>query len=497
MTAAATLDKRHNGSIISSVMTSKARILEEQPVLSLRFLTVVTEFRAALIHFLAMNRISWDCIEIRLEIIGDIVRFTLEDKGAQLSLANWMKLENMRKTFSGKLLDACMLCEGSSTSGDARCPDHAGHVMYDIDCDVLMMFNLIETEDDENVQLNIDFPPEDITEHITKISAAPATVQPLMVDTIDPSDFDQIKMALATLAKSSERYEALAPVVARIEHLGLRRELIRSPTMVALEKLRSDFPNFSEVVDWVRSYVALNNLGDGRFSIPPILLCAEPGIGKTAFVHEMAQLTAAPLHFHDMSTAQSAGGLVGTEKHYSTAAPGLLFSAIALSPIANPILLLDEIDKAAGDERYSPTTPLLTLLEPRTSAAWTDLCIPLKMDLRNLQVWATCNSLRDIPGPLMSRFQVFHVPAPSIEQATIITGRIYSKLREASWGHHFPEALNQDVIEILSMLPPRQVTQQLTRGFGAAALAKRQQMEITVADIAGTDHIFTGRRIGF
>jgi ATP-dependent Lon protease len=252
-----------------------------------------------------------------------------------------------------------------------------------------------------------------------------------------------------------------------------------------IEDFSHDFPNFSEVAEVLHDHFALNAMGDGRVSWSPILLVGPAGIGKTEAARWLAERLCLPFRVMDMASTQSGSPLAGSESFWSNSEPGVLFELLAYQPKANPVVVLDELDKTDQDRPYDPLAALYTLLEPRSARSFIDLSIrDFSIDASHVNWIATANSADNIPAPLLSRMTVIHVQAPTPEQVARITQAIYGRMRaEARWGEAFAPKLDAAVVEQLQGLPPRQLGQALRRALGRAAREERDH--IRVGDLPG------------
>ncbi len=260
-----------------------------------------------------------------------------------------------------------------------------------------------------------------------------------------------------------------------------RRLAKATPALAAMAKLRQAFPHFSDVVDLIDRHLLLESRGRGVFSLPPLLMSGPPGTGKTFFFQELAGYVDTSYTMLSMESVTGGFSIVGLDYGWGTSNPGLVFESL-MKPgnTANPILLLDEIDKAPHSET-SPVTPvLLPLLEPHSARRFRDRCIPLDIDASHVCWVATANDLERVSLPLKSRFTVLHVPSPDFNARSAMAAHIYAALRKANgWGSSFDEVLPKETLQVL-VRPTgsaRDLRKNISEAFAKAAQQQRNRIE--------------------
>jgi ATP-dependent Lon protease len=256
--------------------------------------------------------------------------------------------------------------------------------------------------------------------------------------------------------------------------------LAKLPTTVFedLDALAERFPNFSYVVDYFKQQFALAFLTKHRpFAADPLLILGPPGVGKTAFCHELSRLV--DTHFEVIAMAGVTAGFVigGMSSGWHDGKPGMVVQALARGKRANPLYVMDEIDKVGGDKRYDPLGALYSLLEKETASGFIDESLEIPTDCSHAVWVATANYSQKISEPILSRFAVIEVAAPSGDQRTKVLKSIYAKVRgEHVWGSRFNPELASTVVDKLvsSTIEPRLMQKALTSACGKAVLREIQ-----------------------
>lgn len=262
--------------------------------------------------------------------------------------------------------------------------------------------------------------------------------------------------------------------------------------------MRRDHPNFSEVVDFYEGKFALAMLNGGIMTARPVLLNGEPGIGKTAFASRIAKIIQTSFVVVPMAATGVGYALSGSESYWYNSSTGKVFDALVWGDFANPVILVDEIDKApVTTDHTDPLCALYTLLEKDTAKKFTDQSIDVPLDASHV-VWIfTSNETSGIPAPILNRLSgaIFNIAAPNGEETRAIAASIYrSLLSEHGWGKHFPGELSEVMLNSLSVVSPREIKNGLLSSFGVAAKSGREQMELLPDDFKIEE---SGRRMGF
>jgi len=291
----------------------------------------------------------------------------------------------------------------------------------------------------------------------------------------DVYDVPQVEKALHELPPGAN--EALRALYEKMLRLGGQRFTVKPSALPEIDSLLDELPNFAEVLEDIRKHIALCIGTNDSIELPPMLLLGEPGIGKTHFARKIAQLLGTGFGFVPMSSLTAGWVLSGASSQWKNAKPGKVFDTFLNGDYANPVIVVDEIDKASGDGQYDPLGALYELLEVETATRFVDEFVELPIDASGTLWLATANDAARIPDPLLSRLSVYEIDAPDAEGAARIAGSIYREIRAShDWGKPFPETLSVPALEKLASLPPREMRRAIHSAFGAAKIAGRSEV---------------------
>lgn len=269
-----------------------------------------------------------------------------------------------------------------------------------------------------------------------------------------------------------------------------------APADLAFAEFERRFPNFSEPIGDMRRAAALARLGVGRpLTLSPMLLDGTPGIGKSRFASELASLLGVPMRSFSMAVSSAAFSLGGLNSQYASGGPGLLVRSVADLGAPDPVIVIDEIDKAPRNGNSDPTSPLYELLEMGTAARFIDEGLMMPLDLSGIRWVCTCNDAEQIDEPLRSRLVHYQIPAPTPEQMRAIASTTYRDvIASGALSSHFDPDLPEHVRDELVALVPRDLARVIQTALGAAALDRRSSLRLSDLPSARK----TGRpRIGF
>ena len=288
---------------------------------------------------------------------------------------------------------------------------------------------------------------------------------------------DEVEQRLGKLPP--REHETLRATYERMLEKGPDRFQVKPSGLPAMAHLYDELPNFHEVLDDLRRQLALCSDSQDALEITPMLLLGPPGVGKTHFAREVAQLLGTGMRFVSMSSMTAGWVLSGASSQWKGARPGKIFETLVEGQYANPVMVVDEIDKAGGEHAYDPLGSLYSLLEHDTAHAFTDEFAEVPIDASQVIWVATANDARAIPDPILNRVNVFEIDMPDEEAARKIASKLYRGIRaDHAWGQRFEPELSDDVLAAMSHLAPREMRRALMTAFGNAKLDGRGELEV-------------------
>jgi ATP-dependent Lon protease len=285
----------------------------------------------------------------------------------------------------------------------------------------------------------------------------------------------------------AREHETLRATYERMLEKGPERFQVKPSGLPAMEHLYDEMPNFAEVLDDIKRQLVLCHDSRDGLEITPMLLLGPPGIGKTHFARCVSHLLGTGLGFISMSSLTAGWVLSGASSQWKGARPGKIFETLVDGAYANPVMVVDEIDKARGEHAYDPLGALYGLLEHDTASSFIDEFAEVSIDASQVIWVATANDEHAIPDPILNRMNVHEVRAPDRDAARAIALRLYSSIRaDHDWGRRFDGAPCEPVLERMAGMAPREMRRAWMTAFGNARLDGRATLQLADLPEAGS-----------
>ncbi|MBU4199648.1 MAG: endopeptidase La [Verrucomicrobia bacterium] len=217
--------------------------------------------------------------------------------------------------------------------------------------------------------------------------------------------------------------------------------------------LNRDHYGLEDVKERIMEFLSVGIL-KGNVSGSIICFVGPPGVGKTSIGHSIAESIGRKFYRFSLGGMRDEAEIKGHRRTYIGAMPGKFIQAMKLCKSANPLIMLDEIDKIGMSFQGDPASALLEVLDPEQNRDFLDHYLDVRFDLSHVLFVCTANVLDTIPRPLLDRMEIIH-----------LSGYILAEKMQIAKRYLIPKQLNNGGLKKGQVVITRQALKAMVDGY--------------------------------